>query len=93
MFKLNRDGKLSVDEQIAVLNNPLIHLLKDPDLELKVRLGEQVLADAQQEMEEFEFKKKTGDIFETLFLQIVNADNRFTIVKVEGEEDFNITNS
>jgi hypothetical protein len=93
MFKLNRDGKLSVDEQIAVLNNPLIHLLKDPDLELKVRLGEQVLADAQQEKEEFEFKKKTGDIFETLFHQIVNADNRFTIVKVEGEEDFIITNN
>lgn len=93
MFKLNRDGKLSVDEQISILNNPLVHLLKDPDLELKVRLGEQVLEDLKREKEDFEFKKKTGDIFETLFHQIVNSDNRFTIVKVEGEEDFIITNN
>jgi hypothetical protein len=83
---------LNVDDQIALLKDPLIHLLKDPDLALKVRLGEQVLADQQREQEEFEFKKKTGDIFEVLFQQLVNADNRFTIVKVEGEEDFIITN-
>lgn len=92
MFKLDRDGKLNVDEQIALLKDPRIHLLNDPDLELKVKLGEQVLADQQREQEEFEFKKKTGDIFETLFHQLVNADNRFTIIKVEGEEDFIITN-
>lgn len=93
MFKLDRDGKMNVDEQIALLKDPRIHLLTDPDLELKVKLGEQVLADMQKEKEEFEFKKKTGDIFETLFHQLINSDNRFTIVKVEGEEDFIITNN
>jgi Domain of unknown function (DUF3883) len=92
MFKLNRDGKLSVDKQIEVLKDPRIHLLGDPDLELKVRLGEQVLADLKQEKEEFIFKKQTGDIFEALFKQLINADNRFSIAKVEGEEDFIITN-
>lgn len=92
MFKLDRDGKLNVEAQIALLNDPRIHLLNDPDLELKVKLGEQVLADQQLEKEEFEFKKKTGDIFETLFHQLINSDNRYTIVKVEGEEDFIITN-
>lgn len=61
-------------------------------MELKIRLGEQALADMQREREEFEFKKKTGDVFETIFHQLINSDSRLTIQKVEGEEDFIITN-
>jgi hypothetical protein len=93
MFKLDREGKMNVEEQLSILKDPRIHLLNDPNLELKVRLGEQVLADLQKEKEEFEFKKSTGDIFESLFQQLINADNRFLIQKVEGEEDFIITNN
>jgi len=92
MLKLDRDGKINVDEQVALLKDPRIHLLADPDLELKVELGAQILLEKQKEKEEFEFKKKTGDIFETLFYQIINEDDRFSIKKVEGEEDFIITN-
>ena len=93
MFRLDREGKMNVEEQLSILKDPRIHLLNDPKLELKVRLGEQVLADLQKEKDELEFKKATGDIFESMFQQLINADNRFSIQKVEGEEDFIITNN
>ena len=91
LLQKDRDGEISV-EQLTNLDANKIALLQDPDLELKIRLGEQVLEDMLKEKEEFEFKKKTGDIFETLFQQLINQDNRLTIQKVEGEEDFIITN-
>jgi len=91
LLQKDRDGKISV-EDLSNIDASKIALLQDPDLELKIRLGEQVLADLQKEKEEFKFKKATGDIFETLFHQLINSDNRLTIQKVEGEEDFIITN-
>lgn len=91
LLQKDRDGKISV-EDLSNIDATKIALLQDPDLELKIRLGEQVLADLQKEKEEFKFKKETGDIFETLFHQLINSDNRLTIQKVEGEEDFIITN-
>ncbi len=91
LLQKDRDGKISV-EDLSNIDASKIALLQDPDLELKIRLGEQVLADIQKEKEEFKFKKATGDIFETLFHQLINSDNRLTIQKVEGEEDFIITN-
>jgi len=87
----DRDGKISV-EQLAKIDASKISLLQDPNLELKIRLGEEVLADRQREEEEFEFKKKTGDVFETIFHQLINSDHRLAIQKVEGEEDFIVTN-
>jgi len=91
LLQKDRDGKISV-EDLSNIDASKIALLQDPDLELKILLGEQVLADIQKEKEEFKFKKATGDIFETLFHQLINSDNRLTIQKVEGEEDFIITN-
>lgn len=91
LLQKDRDGQLSV-EDLSNIDSTKIALLQDPDLELKIRLGEQVLADMQREKEEFKFKKETGDIFEALFSQLINSDNRLTIQKVEGEEDFIITN-
>ena len=91
LLQKDRDGQLSV-EDLSNIDSTKIALLQDPNLELKIRLGEQVLADMQREKEEFKFKKETGDIFEALFSQLINSDNRLTIQKVEGEEDFIITN-
>lgn len=91
LLQKDRDGQLSV-EDLSNIDSTKIALLQDPDLEHKIRLGEQVLADMQREKEEFKFKKATGDIFEALFSQLINSDNRLTIQKVEGEEDFIITN-
>jgi hypothetical protein len=91
LLQKDRDGKISV-EDLSNIDASKIALLQDPDLELKILLGEQVLADIQKEKEEFKFKKATGDIFETLFHQLINSVNRLTIQKVEGEEDFIITN-
>ncbi|AYN03587.1 sacsin N-terminal ATP-binding-like domain-containing protein [Flavobacterium sp. 140616W15] len=91
LLQKDRDGKISV-EDLSNIDATKIALLQDPDLELKIRLGEQVLADLRKEKEEFKFKKETGDIFETLFHQLINNDNRLIIQKVEGEEDFIITN-
>lgn len=91
LLQKDRDGQISV-EDLSSIDATKIALLKDPDLELKIRLGEQVLADLQKEKEEFKFKKETGDIFEALFHQLINSDKRLTIQKVEGEEDFIIVN-
>lgn len=91
LLRKDRDGEVSV-EQLAKLDSQKIKLLQDPDLELKIRLGEQVLADQKREKEEFEFKKQAGNIFEKLFHQIINTDNRLRIEKVEGEEDFIVIN-
>lgn len=91
LLQKDRDGELSV-EQLSALDSKKIAILNDPNLELKVSLGEQVLQDMAQQQEEFTFKKKTGDLFEKMFHQIINADGRFGIAKVEGEEDFIITN-
>jgi len=90
LLKKDREGDLSLDI-LENLNADKIALLNDPDLELKIQLGEQALEEMSKEKEEFEFKKKTGKIFEDLFQQIINSDNRFGIQKVEGEEDFIIT--
>jgi hypothetical protein len=90
LLKKDREGDLSLDI-LENLTEDKIALLNDPDLELKIQLGEQALEETRKEEEEFEFKKKTGYLFEKLFQQIINADNRFEIHKVEGEEDFIIT--
>jgi len=91
ILRKDRDGEISV-EALAQLDTGKLALLNDPNLELKLRLGEQALEEIQKEKEEFEFKKQTGDLFEQTFHQIINSDNRFEIEKVEGEEDFIITN-
>lgn len=91
LLQKDRDGKISV-EDLSNIDATKIALLQDPDLELKIKLGEQVLADQQKEKEEFKFKKEVGDIFEALFKQLINSDDRLQIQKVEGEEDFIITN-
>ena len=91
LLQKDRDGKISV-EDLSNIDATKIALLQDPDLELKIKLGEQVLADQQKEKEEFKFKKEVGDVFEALFKQLINSDDRLKIQKVEGEEDFIITN-
>jgi hypothetical protein len=91
LLQKDRDGEISVEE-LAGINATKLSLLQDPDLELKVRLGEQVIAEQKREKEEFEFKKKTGDVFETLFHQLINQESQLEITKVEGEEDFIIKN-
>lgn len=90
LLRKDREGEISV-EDLANLDPNKVALLNDPNLELKLRLGEQAMEEMLKEKEEFEFKKKTGDLFETVFQQIINADDRFEIQKVEGEEDFIIT--
>jgi len=91
LLRKDRAGEISV-EDLANLDPSKVALLNDPNLELKLQLGEQALEEMLKEKEEFEFKKKTGDLFEKLFQQIINTDDRFEIQKVEGEEDFIITN-
>lgn len=91
LLRKDREGEISV-EDLANLDPIKVALLNDPDLELKLRLGEQAMEEMLKEKEEFEFKKKTGDLFENLFRQIINSDDRFEIQKVEGAEDFIITN-
>jgi hypothetical protein len=94
MLQKDRSGELSLEQQFGILNDPQkIKLLTDPDLELKISLGEEVLEDRKKEQEEFEFKKKAGDIFENVFRSLINGDDRFSITKVEGEQDFIVTNS
>jgi len=92
LLQKDRDGEISV-EQLSAINSSNIALLQDPDLELKVRLGEQVLLDQHKEREEFIFKKKVGDVFENVFKQLINQDAKLQISKVEGEEDFIIVNN
>lgn len=92
LLQRDRDGEISV-EQLSAIKSSNIALLQDPDLELKVRLGEQVLLDQHKEREEFIFKKKAGDVFENVFKQLINQDARLQISKVEGEEDFIIVNN
>ncbi len=91
LLQNDRDGLISVEE-LSNLNASQIALLQDPDLALKVQLGEQVLADKNKQQIEFLVRKKVGDIFEKLFKQLINRDERFGIKKVEGEEDFLVTN-
>jgi len=94
MIEKDRKGEITFEMQSSILNDPeKIALLNDPDLELKVRLGEQVIADRIKERTEFEFKKKTGDIFESIFKKIIETKENLSIDKVEGEEDFIINNS
>ena len=90
LLRKDREGEISV-EDLANLDPSKVALLNDPNLELKIRLGEQALEEMLREKEEFEFKKVTGDLFEKLFQQTINADDRFEIQKVEGEEDFIVT--
>ena len=66
--------------------------LNNPNLALIIELGEQVFADMQKEKADFEFRKNVGNIFETLFNNLMNTDNRFSVQKVDGEQDFIITN-
>lgn len=91
LLQKDRDGKISV-EDLSNLDANKIALLQDPDLELKIKLGEQVLADIQREREDFMFKKSVGDVFEKLFYEMINNDKKLIIKKVEGEEDFIISN-
>ncbi|WP_431109219.1 sacsin N-terminal ATP-binding-like domain-containing protein [Winogradskyella poriferorum] len=91
ILRKDRDGEISVDDLVN-LDTTKLELLNDPDLELKLKLGEQAIEGMLKEKLEFEFKKQTGDIFEKVFHEIINSDNRFNIQKVEGEEDFIITN-
>ncbi|MDP1880798.1 MAG: DUF3883 domain-containing protein [Parachlamydiaceae bacterium] len=94
MLQKDRSGELSLEQQFGILNDPQkIKLLTDPDLELKITLGEEVLADRKKEQDEFEFKKKTGDVFESAFRSIIKEDDRFSITTVEGEQDFIVTNN
>lgn len=90
LLRKDREGEISV-EDLANLDPSKVALLNDPNLELKLRLGEQALEEIQKEKEEFEFKKHAGDLFEKLFQEIINADNRLEIEKVDGEQDFIIT--
>ncbi|MDN5201189.1 DUF3883 domain-containing protein [Fulvivirgaceae bacterium BMA10] len=90
LLRKDREGEISV-EDLANLDPSKVAMLNDPNLELKLRLGEQALKEIQKEKEEFEFKKQTGDLFEKLFQQIINTDNRFDIQKVDGEQDFIVT--
>lgn len=90
ILRKDRDGEISI-EDLAKIDSKKLALLNDPDLEIKIQLGEKVMEEMLREKQEFEFKKNTGDIFEKLFQQIINSDDRFEIQKVEGEEDFIIT--
>lgn len=92
ILKLDRDGVMQVDDQLTILKDPRTYLLKDPDLEMKVRLGSEVMANMQKEKMEFEFKKRTGDIFEKVFEKMMLTIPFLRIQKVEGEEDFIISN-
>jgi len=108
ILERDRSGEIGIEQlvviddpkKIALLNDPQLEAklklgekyLNDPDIEIKLQLGEQSFADFRKEKEEFQFKKSAGDVFETLFKQLIQVDNRFEIKKVEGEEDFIITN-
>lgn len=91
LLQKDRDGTISFEE-LSSIDPTKMALLNDPNFELKLKLGEQVLEEQIREQEEFVFKKMTGDIFESVFRELINSDNRFSIQKVEGEEDFIITN-
>jgi len=91
LLQKDRDGEISV-EQLANISASKIALLQDPNLELKIQLGEQVLEEQKREQAELLFKKKAGDIFESLFYELINKESKFDIKKVEGEEDFIIKN-
>lgn len=90
ILRKDREGEISVEDLVNI-SAQKIALLNDPDLEIKMQLGTQAMAEIIKEKEEFEFKKRNGDLFEKQFQQIINSDGRFDIQKVEGEEDFIIT--
>lgn len=92
LLQRDRDGTISV-ELLSNIDSAKILLLQDPELALKVRLGEEVLANLQKEKEDFAFKKKLGDIFEDIFYSLVSEEKVLKIQKVEGDEDFIIINT
>jgi Domain of unknown function (DUF3883) len=102
MLQRDRTGELSLEKQFEIMSDPKkvailsdpqkVALLSDPEWEVKLKLGEQVLADFKSEKAAFIFKKETGDIFEKFFHRLINTDDQLDIKKVEGEEDFIITN-
>jgi Domain of unknown function (DUF3883) len=91
ILRKDREGSISIEE-LAKIDGKKLALLSDPDLELKVKLGERVIEEQKKEAEEFEFKRRHGKLFENAFQRLINGDSRFEIKKVEGEEDFIVTN-
>lgn len=85
MMQLDREGKIPLERQKQILG--------DPDLDFKIKLGEEVLAERQKKQIEFQRNLSSGKVFEDLFQQIMNPFPYLNIQKVDGEQDYIITNT
>lgn len=85
MMQLDREGKIPLERQKQILS--------DPDLELKIKLGEEVLVERRRKQIEFERNRSSGKVFEDLFQRILNQYPYLKIQKVDGEQDYIITNT
>ena len=80
ILELDRNNVVSLERQVEILS--------DPELEEKLNIGKNVL-DKQRKFRE---KALQGQIYENLFHSIMSQEDRYTTEKIEGEQDFVITN-
>lgn len=80
ILELDRSNTVTLERQVEILS--------DPELELKLHIGKSVL-DKQRKFRE---KALQGKIYENLFKALMSQDDRYVTDKIEGEQDFVITN-
>jgi len=80
ILELDRNNLVSLERQVEILS--------DPELEEKLLIGNSVLKNQQK----FREKALLGKVYENLFLSIMLQEDKYSTEKVEGEQDFIITN-
>lgn len=79
LLELDRNGKRTLEEQTEIL--------KDPDLDEKLMLGDSYLKMKREKEERDQLNRKIGKHFENLFIRILE-DNNISHVKKDGAQDF-----
>lgn len=80
ILELDRNNLVSLERQVEILS--------DPELEVKLRIGKNVL----EKQRKFKENAERGKFYENLFQTLMLQDERYTTEKVEGEQDFVIIN-
>ncbi len=79
LLELDRSGKRTLEEQTEIL--------KDPDLDEKLKLGDSYLRKKREKEERDQLNREIGKHFENLFIHILE-DNKISHVKKDGAQDF-----
>jgi hypothetical protein len=79
LLELDRSGKRTLEEQTEIL--------KDPDLDEKLKLGDSYLRKKREKEERDQLNRKIGEHFENLF-KLILAEEKIISDKQDGAQDF-----